>query len=488
MQVSTEETRVILVFDVGSTFTKASAFNLCGQELSWAGRSQAPTTVEDIKIGLSNAVSQLAGQCEIQSLDNALTYAASSAAGGLRMVAMGYMPRVTAKAAKEVAMSAGARVLEVMSYDDHPEQKLEMLREIRPDIILLAGGTDGGEIDALIEDAKVIVKSKVKATVVIAGNQAAQPAVDELLQQAGVQTVRVPNVMPTIHELKVKPAREAIHEHFIDQITKAKGLSQLLERLSVKKVVPTPGAILMAAELMARGTKEEEGIGGLVVVDLGGATTDIHSVLPHLDELSIEEKGLVLTNEKQPAFRTVEGNLGLRVSARGIVEAVGEKAISLRAGLEGAEWEKFILDYAIRLEANPERLAETDEEKKIDRAMAEAAVEVALKRHAGYIAEHFDPVMGVIPGTPIGRDLRQVEVVLAVGGVFAHSPEVDAKAIVEEALAKPGISLLPRQARVIVDKQYLSYAIGVLAQYHPTAALRFGKKHFGLMQPGEVEQ
>jgi uncharacterized protein (TIGR01319 family) len=385
-------------------------------------------------------------------------------------------------------MSAGARVLEVMSYDDHPEQKLEMLREIRPDIILLAGGTDGGEIDALIEDAKVIVKSKVRATVVIAGNQAAQPAVEELLQQAGVQTVRVPNVMPTIHELKVKPAREAIHEHFIDQITKAKGLSQLLERLSVKKVVPTPGAILMAAELMAKGTKEEEGIGGLVVVDLGGATTDIHSVLPHLEELSIEEKGLVLTNEKQPAFRTVEGNLGLRVSARGIVEAVGEKAIALRAGFEGAEWEKFVLDYAVRLEANPELLAETEPEKKIDRVMAEVAVEVALKRHAGYIAEHFDPVMGVIPGTPIGRDLRQVEVVMAVGGVFAHSAEEDAKAIVESALARPGISLLPRHARVIIDKQYLSYAIGVLAQYQPTAALRFAKKHFGLMQPGEVEK
>jgi uncharacterized protein (TIGR01319 family) len=480
MQSLAENPITLLVFDVGSTFTKAGAFELQGGKLSWLGRAQAPTTVEDIEIGLSNAAAAIAESLGRVRLSADRTYAASSAAGGLRMVAMGYMPRVTAKAAKEVAMSAGARVLEVMSYDDHPEQKLEMLREIRPDIILLAGGTDGGETDALVADAKIIAASKVKAAVVVAGNQAAQPAVEELLRQAGIQTVRVPNVMPTIHELKVKPAREAIHEHFIDQITKAKGLSKLLGRLSEKKVVPTPGAILMAAELMARGTKEEDGVGGLMVVDLGGATTDIHSVLPHLEELSLEEKGLVLTNEKQPAYRTVEGNLGLRVSARGIVEAVGEKAIMLRAGLEGEEWEKAVADYAARLEANPEHLAETETERKLDRVMAEVAVEVALKRHAGYIAEHFDPVMGVIPGTPIGRDLRQVEIVLAVGGVFAHSSEEDAKAIVAAALAKPGISLLPKNARIIVDTDYLTYAIGVLAQYQPTATLRFAKKHFGL--------
>ena len=480
---NTQKSENILVFDVGSTFTKASAFSRNGSELTWLGRAQAPTTVEDIEIGLANATAAIATSIGREALHADKTYAASSAAGGLRMVAMGYMPRVTAKAAKEVAMSAGARVLEVMSYDDQLEQKLEMLREIRPDIILLAGGTDGGETDALIADARIIVASKVKAAVVVAGNQAAQPAVAEILNQAGIHTVRVPNVMPTIHELKVKPAREAIHEHFIDQITKAKGLSKLLDRLSVKKVVPTPGAILMAAELMARGTKEEEGVGGLVVVDLGGATTDIHSVLPQLEELSIEEKGLVLTNEKQLAYRTVEGNLGLRVSARGIVEAVGEKAVAYRAGLEGEVGEKTVIDYATQLEANPEHLAANDLERKLDRVMAEVAVEVALKRHAGYIAEHFDPVMGVIPGTPIGRDLRQVEVVLAVGGVFAHSSAEDAIGIIAAALAKPGISLLPKNARIIVDRNYLTYAIGVLAQYDPTATLRFAKRHFPQILP-----
>jgi len=116
------------------------------------------------------------------------------------------------------------------------------------------------------------------------------------------------------------------------------------------------------------------------------------------------------------------------------VEAVGEKALVLRAGLAGEEWEKWVVDYATRLEANPEHLAANETEKIFDRVMAETAVEVALKRHAGYIAEHFDPIMGVVPGTPMGRDLRLVEYVLAVGGVFAHSTQAASTAILSSAL------------------------------------------------------
>lgn len=471
----------ILAFDVGSTFTKANIFHYDGKDLAWLARSQAPTTVDDIDIGLNAATTALAKDLGRGTLQAGSVYATSSAAGGLRMVAMGYMPRVTAKAAKEVAMSAGARVLEVMSFEDEPEYKQEMLREIRPDIILLAGGTDGGDVDNLIADAGIIASTKVKATVVIAGNLSAQPQAEAVLAQTGITTIRVQNVMPTIHELKVKPAREAIHEQFIHQITKAKGLSKLLARLTVKKVVPTPGAVLMAAELLAKGTPEEEGIGDLVIIDLGGATTDIHSVLPHLDELAIEEKGLVLTNEKQPAYRTVEGNLGLRVSARGIVETAGEKALVARAHLDGDEAEKALRDYAAHLEAEPEYLATGDTEKAFDRAMAEAAVEVALKRHAGYVAQQFDPVMGVAPGTPVGRDLREVKNILAIGGIFVYSEPQIAKAIVTAAIASPGISLLPQNPRIIIDRNYLTYAIGVLSQYHATDALRFAKQHFDLI-------
>jgi uncharacterized protein (TIGR01319 family) len=236
----------------------------------------------------------------------------------------------------------------------------------------------------------------------------------------------------------------------------------------------------MAAELLAKGTYEEEGCGSIVVVDLGGATTDIHSVLPYLDELSIEERGLVLTNDKQAAFRTVEGNLGLRVSARGIVEAMGVKGILARIGLSGEDKEQELAAYVAGLEANPEQLALSCQERLFDTGLAEAALEVALKRHAGYIAQQFDPVMGIIPGTPVGRDLRTVETVIAIGGIFVHLSAEDAKTIVAKSLARPEFSLLPVNPKVVIDQNYLVYAIGLLAQYRPAAALRFAKQHFGL--------
>ena len=482
MDDTAEKVLDTIVFDIGSTFTKATAFAEKEGKLIWAGRAQAPTTVEDIGQGLQAALKALAETLHCQAVTAKSLLSTSSAAGGLRMVAMGYMPRVTAKAAKEVAMNAGARVLEVMSFEDPAENKFEMLQEINPDIILLAGGTDGGDIDSMLSDARIIVKSKVKATVVIAGNTSAQPMVKAILQDAGIKTVRVPNVMPTIHELRVIPAREAIHEQFIRQITEAKGLGNLVDRLTEKKVVPTPGAVLMAAELLAQGSHEEDGIGNLIVIDLGGATTDIHSVIPELEELSIEERGLVITNEKQVSYRTVEGNLGLRVSASGIVEASGAKTILARVGLSGDEEEQALTAYAASLEEQHEYLAVTDREKLFDKALAETAVEIALKRHAGYISQQFDPVMGIVPGTPVGRDLRRVKTIIAVGGIFASLPEEEVRDIIVQALAEPGISLLPAaNVDIVIDRQYLLYAIGRLADRRAAAALAFAKTHFGFM-------
>lgn len=470
-----------LIFDVGSTFTKVTAYAYEGGRYDWLGRAQAPTTVDDIDRGLTAATAALARTLGADTVEARHVLSTSSAAGGLRMVAMGYMPRVTAKAAKEVAMNAGARVLEVMSFEDHAAYKREMLCEIKPDIILLAGGTDGGDRDSLLGDAEVIVASKVKATVVIAGNTDAQNDVDAVLRTAGVNTLKVANVMPNIHSLNVRPAREAIHEQFIRQITQAKGLGKLMERLTVNKVVPTPGAVLMAAELLAKGTHEEDGCGSVVILDLGGATTDVHSVLPQLDKLSLEEKGLILTNEKQTAYRTVEGNLGLRVSARGIVETAGEKSILARVGLpEDEDTIKELAAYAAMLEANPDHLVAGERERLFDRGLAITALEVALKRHAGYIAQQFDPVMGIAPGTPMGRDLREVPTVIAIGGIFVHLPEAEAAAIVAEALKRPGISLLPVVPRVVIDRQYLLYSLGALQQYRATDALRFAKRHFQL--------
>jgi uncharacterized protein (TIGR01319 family) len=477
----------LLVFDVGSTFTKVAAFHFAANELDFLGRAQSSTTVDNIETGLNLARQSLA-EAGIQVAQEHQIFSTSSAAGGLRMVALGYMPRVTAKAAKEVAMSAGARVLEIISSEDPPEYRLQVLMEIQPDIVLLAGGTDGGDTDSLIGNARIIVQARGKAVVILAGNKEAQMEAAEILSAGGIGHIRVPNVMPTIHELKVKPAREAIHEQFIRQITRAKGLNKLLDIVSNRKVTPTPGAVLMGAELLAKGTYEQEGVGDVLVVDIGGATTDIHSVLPELDKLTIEEKGLVVTNEKQSSYRTVEGNLGLRISATGIVETIGPAGVLAKIGRKGEAAVEELTDYVNYLEKNPEHISLTERDKSFDLALATGAIEVALKRHAGYISQEFNPVMGIVPGTPIGRDLRRVAYVFAVGGIFTHSDPDDRQFILEQAFKNPGISLLPVKPQFIVDKNYLMFAVGALSQQFPDAALQFAKQQFGLISGGESKK
>lgn len=464
----------MLVYDVGSTYTKVTAFAKEAHGLKLISRSQAPTTVKDIKIGLVEARKNLARSMGSEDIAPQQVLATSSAAGGLRMVAMGYMPRVTAKAAKEVAMSAGARVLEIISHETPLDFRIQVLREIKPDIILLAGGTDCGDEDSLLENAQVIIDSKCSAVVIIAGNIQVQARVERVLESQGVRTIRVPNVMPTIHELKVKPAREAIHQQFIRQITKAKGLGSLMEMVSNGRVIPTPGAVLMGTELMALGTPESEGIGNMMVIDIGGATTDVHSVLPDLALISNEEKGLIVADEKQVSYRTVEGNLGLRVSATGIVETAGANGVLAKVALQGEDLAEELKAYAHFLEKNPEYISTTEKEKRFDQGMAIAAIEIAIKRHAGYISQSFDPVMGIVPGTPVGRDLRKVHKVVAVGGIFAHSSEELGRAILTKAFANRGISLLPEAPEFIIDTSYLLYSIGALAAEHPHEALVLG--------------
>ena len=469
----------ILVYDVGSTYTKAAAFALEKRRFTFLGRGQSPTTLNDVMEGARRAEEAIQAQ-GVQFAAEMKRYSSCSAAGGLRMVALGYMPRVTAKAAKEVAMTAGARVMQVVSAEEPLSFRREVLMEINPDIILLSGGTDGGDEGCALENAEMICELHGKATVIVACNKYAQRAVAELFDKAGVAYVRVPNIMPTIHELNIKPAREAIHEQFIRQITRARGLVEFRAGLSDQAVVPTPGAVLLASELLAKGTYEQEGAGSLILVDIGGATTDIHSALPELEKLSIEERGLIINNEKQFSYRTVEGNLGLRVSATGIPEAVGPNAVIRAMDGDYGVTPDEALRFAQHLEDHPDYIPADEREKSLERAMATCAINTALRRHAGHYADTADPVMGIMAGTAIGRDLRRVERVLCVGGIFVHSDKQAAEEMVLRCFEDPGISLLPQEKpQIVQDRDYILYAMGVLGKYYPDAAFSFLKEYTG---------
>lgn len=462
-----------LVIDIGSTYTKQRLID----NHRLAATCQVPTSLDDVRGAIREGRAMMAR--ELGKEPEALrALASSSAAGGLRMVAMGYMARVTARAAKEVAMNSGAKILEIISSEDPPDYRVQILREIRPDIVLLAGGTDYGDEESAVENAKLIVESKIGAMVIVACNIAAQPTAAALFEANGVPCVRVPNIMPTIHKLNVDKARHTIHREFIKQIAKAPGLVELRAELTDERVIPTPGAVLLAGELLAKGVYNAPGIGGVIVIDLGGATTDVHSVIPAYASLPQEEIGLIVTNVKQVAYRTVEGNLGMRVSATGVVNSVDPREILARHGIVDDDMARRLRLYCEMLERDTGYLPGDGEEREFDFYLAQTAVEEALKRHAGHIVTEPDPVIGTQAGMPVGRDLRGVTTVVAVGGYFAHRPEEETRRIVAKALARRGISLLPEKARVIVDKDYLLFTAGVIGMHSDMYAFDLLKNHF----------
>ncbi len=463
-----------LIIDIGSTYTKQRVFN----EHALVASVQASTTVDHVLEGITAGNKVLKDQLGVDKIEAKHVLSSSSAAGGLRMVAIGFMMRVTAKAAKEVAMNSGSKILEILSNEDPGDYKVQVLKEINPDIILLAGGTDGGDENAIVENARLIIESQVKATVVIAGNLNAQREVATILRDGRVPYIRVPNIMPTIHELRVKEAREVIHREFIKQITKAKGLHAIQQVITNDKIIPTPGAVLMAAELLAKGTYQTEGLGNIMVVDLGGATTDVHSVIPEYEELDPEERGLVVTNEKQVSYRTVEGNIGMRVSAMGVINAVDPRVILEKKAMNTKETVSQFIEYCEKLESEPDYLPQSKQELVFDELIAQTAVEVAIKRHGGRIATEADASRGYMPGMPMGRDLRMITTVIGVGGVFAHNSEEKSKHIIQSAFKERGPYLLPENPSVIIDKDYLMFAAGSINEVDPDYAMEVMKKKF----------
>jgi uncharacterized protein (TIGR01319 family) len=461
-----------LIIDIGSTYTKQRLF----EEGKLVASVQSPTTLNNVLSGITEGQKQMKEILSADVIQAKHVLSSSSAAGGLRMVAIGFMMRVTAKAAKEVAMNSGSKILEILSSEDPLDYKAQVLKEIKPDIILLAGGTDGGDEESIISNSEMIVNSGVTATVVIAGNLNAQRKVARILGNGGVSHIRVPNIMPTIHELRVKEAREVIHREFIKQITKANGLNALQQIITNDKIVPTPGAVLLAAELLGKGTYNIEGVGSVIVIDLGGATTDVHSVIPKYAELDPEERGLVVTNEKQVSYRTVEGNLGMRISSVGVIDAVDPRLILEKRNMNTKEnLDKFI-EYCEMLENNLEYLPLNEQEELFDYLIATTAVETALKRHAGRIATEADAYRGYIPSMPMGRDLRMVDLIVGVGGIFSHNDEEISKEIIREALKDRGISLLPENAKVIIDKNYILFAAGNIIEIDPDYAMKMMEK------------
>ncbi len=457
---------VALLIDFGSTYTKVTAIDL--EQERFLGRAQSPSSVDtDVTQGLYRAIQTLKEQNGVRESEIGLRLACSSASGGLRMAAVGFIGRLTAEAANRAALGAGAKVVAVTERTLNL-RGIRELEQAAPDIILLAGGVDGGNYDVILQNAREIAASKTKAPVVVAGNTDVTAKVCDIFRRAGQSSYPCENVMPTLHTLNVEPARKVIQEVFIKHIVTAKGLDRAAQYTG-SVIMPTPMAVLTMTELLARGTAGEPGLGDTIVVDIGGATTDIHSACKgNPTDPSIPIWGL-----PEPfAKRTVEGDLGLRVSAQSLLEAVHRYRVTMPpvivSPLSNGE-AQMRADY---LSTHTDALPHTVQEQTMDRTMASAAAWMAMERHAGALM-YDDAVGGTVQ---VGKDLSDVKAVVGTGGIFAFgaAPDAPLRSCLYD-LANPN-SLRPLKPEVYVDSHYIMYACGLLATVHPAIALRVMKR------------
>jgi uncharacterized protein (TIGR01319 family) len=436
----------VLCVDVGSTFTKAALVDTDNGELL-ATASHPTTLATDVLDGIDACREELARAHPAAA--DAEVLACSSAGGGLRIAVVGTEALVTAEAGRRVALSSGGKVA-VVSAGGLDDQAYADLQGAAPDLVLLVGGTDGGNAEVLEADAAFLAGHGCALPVVVAGNADAADRVAGLLAGGGTPYVLTDNVVPKIGVLAPEPARRAIREVFLRHVIGGKGLSSRADFTAMVQG-PTPDLVLTGVELLAAEVGRP-----VAVVDVGGATTDVHSVVP----LDPEDAGLSReVVASTPVTRTVEGDLGMRWSALSTWEA------GVESGLLGDD-----LREAAELRARePSFLPSTDLEREADLQLANAAATMAVRRHVGRSRVVVGPDGRVVERT--GKDLREVVLLVGSGGVLRHAAPTEAGAVLAGAVGvSPEGWQQPEHPRVVVDRDYVLAAIGLLAPRHRSAA------------------
>jgi uncharacterized protein (TIGR01319 family) len=437
-------TRVLCV-DFGSTFTKAVLLDPADGSLL-AGAS-VPTTIGTDVLDGYRSICETIAAAGFPAADEVL--ACSSAGGGLRLAVVGYERSVTAEAGHRVGLTAGAKIVHVAAGPMTTAQ-VAALRATRPDVILLVGGTDGGNADVVLHNGSALAKARLGAPVVVAGNLDAGAQVAIALASTGRRFILADNVLPQIGVINPDGARTAIRQMFLRHVIGGKGLSRGAQFAAMVRA-PTPDAMLRGVETLAAAAH-----GDVLVFDIGGATTDVYSVISPQGEDAALRKEVVA-----PLWhaRTVEGDLGMRWNARGVAQAATVEHL-----LSGPDLER-LQTWAAGVEADPAYLPRSDVELDLDLTLARVAVLTAVRRHARP-ARPADPA----------RPLAGLAHVVGSGGVLRHSPKAEQDNILRAVTTDVGGGWkVPTGARTTVDSAYLLFAAGLLADaegYGPEVAAR----------------
>jgi uncharacterized protein (TIGR01319 family) len=474
MELIPENIRSILATDCGSTTTKAILIEREEGHYRLIVRGEAPTTVEapfeDVTCGVLNAVrevEELAGRRILdgdrivtpQSGDEGvdLYVSTSSAGGGLQMMVSGLVLQMTGESAQRAALGAGAIVMDVIALNDGRRafEKIRRLRQLRPDMILLSGGTDGGDVKRVAEMAEILVAADPKARlgagyelpVIYAGNKDAAQIVSDCLASRTALSV-VDNLRPTLESENLGPARDAIHELFMEHVmAHAPGYKKLMTWTPVP-IMPTPGAVGLIIEQVARKDKM-----AVVGVDIGGATTDVFSVF-----------GKVFN-------RTVSANLGMSYSVSNVMAEAGIENILrwVPFDVNEVELRNRIKNKMIR----PTTIPQTLEDLVIEQAIAREALRLAFDQHKSLavglkgVQTHRD-ISEVFKQSSAGAslvNLVELGLLIGSGGVLSHAPRrIQAALMMIDAFLPEGLTELA------VDSIFMAPQLGVLSTVHEQAA------------------
>jgi len=462
--------------DCGSTTTKAIMVEKREEGWRLVARGEAPTTVEkpfeDVTVGVRNAIRELEEITGIKLLDEKgniikmekptedrgtnVYVSTSSAGGGLQMLVVGVVKSMTAESAARAALGAGAIVMEVISVDDgrKPYEKVELIRKLRPDMILLAGGVEGGTVKHVVELAELIAAadpkprfgSTYKMPVIYAGNSQAREEINKILGEKTALYI-VDNIRPTLETENLHPAREKIHDLFLEHVMQqAPGYSKLMEMVDAP-IVPTPGAVGMLIERVARIENIE-----VLGVDIGGATTDVFSVF----------KGIF--------NRTVSANLGMSYSISNVMVEAGIENILrwIPFKISPTSLRNRIRNKMIRPTTIPQLL----EDLMIEQAIAREALRLSLEQHKMFATE----LKGVQRGGDISRAIEDVEertlvnmmtlnLIIGSGGVLSHAPRrVQSALMMIDAFQPKGMT------KLAVDSIFMMPHLGVISTINEEAA------------------
>lgn len=450
----------ILIAEIGSTTTMVNAFSgLSSDAPKYFGQGVAPTSVDrgDVRYGLDGAVEQLREKLGVRQLDWEHFFATSSAAGGLRMTVHGLAYDMTVRAGREAALGAGANLHHVTAGKLR-KSDLRKIRSIHPNIILLAGGVDYGERDTALHNSELIAdllkQEEMKIPVVYAGNITNREEVEAIFSENGHRLYTVENVYPRIDELNIEPTRAVIQQVFEEHITGGPGMEHIRDRVN-GPVIPTPGAVLLAAKALQRE------IGDLCTIDVGGATTDIHSVTAGSEAVS-----RVLIAPEPDAKRTVEGDLGTYVNRKNILKDKLKEKSAARLGMSVEE-----LDQAIEM-LPP--IPQAEAEITLAEELAESAALQALSRHVGRYRSLYGPEGK--KDVAEGKDLTAVKYIIATGGALTRLP--GRRRILENVLKKLPLNTLapPTNAEIGFDSSYIMASLGALSTQFPDAAVSLLKE------------